>query len=515
MPGRYTSKIRAKRIDLHYFKRLHPFRRWKLILTIAVPAVAAAWLIVLAARGDQRVYTSGPVSTGHAMFNIQCGQCHEPARAEPGKAAPAGSGFWLRASDRTCLKCHDGPIHHESQTFDPTCTTCHVEHKGHVVLASISSQHCTRCHADLKSKGPATTFERKIESFTTNHPEFAVTVKEGDRALRVRLDDRERLKDTAQVKLNHQKHLKPGLKGLDALKAQRGMTGLVENPKGLQLACTFCHQPDSRQAYMAPINYTKHCGPGCHPLDFDPKLPDVAVPHDTPAIVHAFLRATYTEAFEACQTLARQADDTAPSGLKKQCQQLELVKGDAKDEEAGDRPRARIGQREEPAEEERPRARIGGRRDEPEDKAAPEQWVPTQLKNAESLLFKQKCEYCHTLAYAREKLPVVAATAIPVRWMPHSRFDHGAHRPLACVECHKATQSIETKDVLLPSIASCRECHRSSAGARSGCVECHLYHDKAKARDLNGPFTVRELVMGVPAPRGGATPKSGSVNGSR
>src|SRR5438552_1205799 len=100
MPGRYTSKTRAKRIELHYFKRLYPFRRWKLILTLALPAVAAAWLIVMGARGDQRIYNSGPVSTAHAMLNVQCAQCHVAARAEAGQAAPAGNGFWIKVPDQ-------------------------------------------------------------------------------------------------------------------------------------------------------------------------------------------------------------------------------------------------------------------------------------------------------------------------------------------------------------------------------------------------------------------------------
>src|SRR5919204_5168149 len=105
MAGRYTTKTRAKRIELHYFKRLYPFRRWKLILSIALPTIAAASLLVLAARGDQRVYTSGPVSTAHAMFNVQCGQCHVPARAAGAQAAaPAQHGFRLPASDPACLK---------------------------------------------------------------------------------------------------------------------------------------------------------------------------------------------------------------------------------------------------------------------------------------------------------------------------------------------------------------------------------------------------------------------------
>ena len=477
MPRPRTPKGIAKRIELQYFKRLHPFRRWKLIFTIAAPAVAAVWLIALGARGDQRIYNSGPVSTSHVMFGVQCAQCHLASHVIAGRA---GKSFFLHVSDKGCLKCHDGPIHHENQTLTPDCASCHVEHKGHVILAFMNNQHCTRCHADLQTKGPMTPFARSIQAFSSGHPEFAVLVKEKSQISRIRLDDKGRLKDTAQVKLNHQKHLKPGLKGVEVLKAQRGMKGLIEGPQGLQLSCSYCHQPDPWRAYMTPIEYEKHCDLACHPLDFDPRLPGTVAPHEEPEIVRAFLREAFTETFEQCRTLKTKetrAESRAAEGMKKRCQDLELIKG----EEEGERPRGRA-----------------ARREEAEEAASPEQWIGAQMQSAETVLFKQKCEFCHTLTYAPEKLPEVVPTAIPIRWLPHSRFDHGAHRMLTCTECHKATQSKETTDVLLPSVAICRNCHRDPGGARSGCVECHLYHDKAKERDLNGPFTIPELVRGAP-----------------
>ena len=141
----------------------------------------------------------------------------------------------------------------------------------------MKDAHCTRCHADLRTKDGTSSYERKIDDFTGRHPEFAVQVTEGDRAVRVRLDDKARLKDTAQVKLNHQKHLKVGLRGLDDL-AKQGAKGLVEAQKGLQLSCTFCHRPDAQQAYMAPVTYKDHCAV-CHPLGFDAeKFPDAVAP---------------------------------------------------------------------------------------------------------------------------------------------------------------------------------------------------------------------------------------------
>src|SRR3989441_5884176 len=281
MEPRYSTKTRAKRIEPEYFKRLHPFRRWRLILSIPVPVVAAAWLVAYAARGDQRIYTSGPLSTGHAMFGTQCADCHGPGRA----AAPGGtptSAFFVRVSDRACLACPDARGAHESQAFDSRCASCHVEHKGDVVLAALPDAQCSQCHADLTrmSRTPPT-FAPRVRDFGSSHPEFAVAMKEQNVVRRVPLSRGAELKDLAQVKLNHQKHLKVGLKGLDELRTLKGPFRILEKAGGLQLACAFCHQPEASRASMQPISYIKHCGPGCHPLDVDARLPDVVAPHDT------------------------------------------------------------------------------------------------------------------------------------------------------------------------------------------------------------------------------------------
>src|ERR671918_682892 len=121
--NRYTTKGRAKRIALHYFKWPHPFRRWKLVLSIVEPLLAGTWLVGYAARGDQRVYTSGPVSTAHAMFGDQCSACHVP-KPTPEAAAPNGpagrsTGFFVKVSDQACSTCHEGPVHHDNQTHTP------------------------------------------------------------------------------------------------------------------------------------------------------------------------------------------------------------------------------------------------------------------------------------------------------------------------------------------------------------------------------------------------------------
>ena len=50
-----TTKKLAKRIDPQYFTKPHPFRRWRLWLSILVPAVAVAWFAALRAKADAQV----------------------------------------------------------------------------------------------------------------------------------------------------------------------------------------------------------------------------------------------------------------------------------------------------------------------------------------------------------------------------------------------------------------------------------------------------------------------------
>lgn len=513
-PREYTTRSRAKRIALHYLDRPHPFRRWKLILSIAVPAVAALWLAASAARGDYRLYNSGPVSTAHAMFGSECARCHLPE----GK-----TGFFLPAADAGCINCHEGPTHNRREVFTPACASCHLEHKGRVELAAMADQLCTQCHGRLQTTDGVTAFTKEIGGFVSGHPEFAVTVAAAGTATRVRLDDRARLRDNAQIQLNHAKHLKAGLRGLEDLRSTRGSTGILPGREGPRLTCVYCHEPDERRSTIGPIAFDRHCGPACHTLDFDARLPGLAVPHDAPSVVHAFLRGVFSDFFEGCEAVQRTPAAATPAA-RARCQALGLVKRDGLPAEADpERPRGgRLGRRAE-AEEPPPDAPRGarlaqrppaddtpadaprgrpGRRAEAEVSPGPiETWTATQLRNAESLVFKQRCELCHTLVPGPDALPVVAPTAIPARWMPHARFDHGSHRPLACAECHRAAESTETTDVLLPSIETCAQCHRGTKPptARSGCVECHVYHDKTADLDMNGPFTIRELAT---SPRG-------------
>src|SRR3546814_17359197 len=58
-------------------------------------------------------------------------------------------------------------------------------------------------------------------------------------------------------------------------------------------------------------------------------------------------------------------------------------------------------------------------------------------------------------------------------------FDHKPHETEECTSCHLAEKSGAASDLLLPDLASCRECHggeSARAAVPSGCAMCHDYH---------------------------------------
>lgn len=458
------TKKRAQRIDLNYFKRPHPFRRWRFWLSVAVPLLAVAWIAWHGLRGNQRVYNAGQMSAAHAVLAAKCDACHFEM-----------AGFFnKKTNDRACLACHDGPIHHDDQVFTPKCSSCHEEHRGQMRLAATSDAACTQCHADLRSTAGTVKFVRDIEKFGSGHPEFAA-LRPGS-------------VDPGTIKLNHAVHMKKNLKG----------------PNGLpvQLDCDDCHRPATStdawrfgspappvamgssggpglnpaanastssgalasevmarksdlpsmilaRAYMAPPTYAKTCA-ACHGLQFDKRFTE-GVPHDTPEVVHAYLLQKFQQYIAAHPAEVRV---TVPvPGLPQKPQPVAV--------------------------------RV----------LTPQQWVTERVAESERLLYGKTCKQCHALSFASGAvLPVVAKSNITPRWMPHANFNHVRHQMVQCSECHAALTSRETSDVLMPGIATCVKCHHSGAdAAESRCFECHTYHDWTKAKAVKGKLTLSGL----------------------
>jgi len=438
-----TAKRVAQRIDLQYFQRPHPLRRMRFRLALGATIVAVVWVGWLGARGEEGIYSAGPVSSPHAVFGAACITCH------------VGEGaYFKRVSDQACLDCHDGPQHNPRETFTPTCSSCHIEHTGAPRMAEVRDTACTQCHAALSVTSGQIEVDGTISDFVSGHPEFAAL--------------RDRRPDPGAIKLNHEVHMKAGL---------RAPTGNVT------LECGDCHRPAgvpeawpygeaqfrtvaaaSRREVMPvstgrmePVTYARSCA-SCHLLEFDKRF-TASVPHDKPEVVRAFLERSFRD------YLARN-----PDAWRKV---------------------------------EEPERRLPGRPMVTEPPArSPEEWLRRRVAASERLLWGKTCLECHALtrpaplATQNERaLPEITPVSQTAQWLPRARFHHEPHRMMACTSCHAAATSRETADVLMPGIATCQQCHHPGPqSAESRCFECHAYHDWTQKTRTKGKYQIEELL---------------------
>ena len=435
-----TTKKLARRIDLQYFTRPHAFRRWRFWLSVAIPALALAWLFTQRVQGNQKAYSSGPLSQSHAVFTQQCNLCHLSRVGVFPKAV----------TDDACLTCHDAPVHQENQTFTPTCSSCHLEHRGSMRLAATSDSSCSQCHSSLQVRNGKLRYAATIHSFDSDHPEFAVLAPNKV--------------DPGQIRLNHYLHLQPNLIGPQNRRVQMTCDdchrtlgtseswpyageGKVSNA---MLAVSTSHS--NTPSGMAPVLFATHCA-GCHTLQFDRRFGDEQVTHDTPQAVHAFVTKQFQDYIAMHPADIHQAEP--PNRQLPERMRL------------------------------RPVARSAA------------EWVQFRLEEAEWLLWTKTCKQCYALAGNDSALPTIVKANITERWLPHAEFDHQSHRMISCESCHtKARISHDSTDTLVASIQTCRQCHRESSAhdtAESHCFECHEYHDWTKAKRTKGPFTIPQL----------------------
>jgi hypothetical protein len=355
-----------------------------------------------------------------------------------------------------------------------------------VKLRATSDENCARCHGDLKSVQPATSYISRIKSFEDGHPEFAAL--------------RDNARNPGTIRVNHALHMKPIRGG--------------PNGPNLQLECGDCHRaaaaastaegpwkyadtryvgatvsysmngelraapsetlaryrPATGREQMAPVRFATACA-GCHSLAFDKRFSE-GVPHGKPEVVHAFLVKKFTEYIAAHPGELREVRDPGRDLTGKPVQPAIHVY------------------------------------------ATQKEWIAAKVGDAEELLWRKTCKQCHEIGFADDSrirqsrlqrtadesgnFPAVAKANTTLAWMPHATFDHDAHRGFSCVSCHeKALRSSQESDVLLPGIATCRACHApGSEHAESRCFECHTYHDWAKRKEIEPTFTLPALKTG-------------------
>jgi predicted CXXCH cytochrome family protein len=451
---RETGKQRHSRIELDYYQRADALARRRRRIVGLVLALVLLWLVVAPfwnrGRSAPRVFqwkqlaSHGELAHAHAPWEARCEACHVPwAPVDGSRWSPLRPG--VMATDRLCQGCHAVGPHSERQIEGEVvaCAECHRDHQGRdASLVRIADDNCTRCHEDLAAHRvtPPTAVggssADRIRSFPDHHPEFRPT------------------EDPGRLAFDHKRHLEPGR-----------AVGADGQPFHFQLECRSCHQPDNDGALMKPVLYEAHCR-SCHPLNFDPNDPSRTVRHgQQPSQVVAELTGIYS---------AGAAQPDSP-----------LLRPAA-------RPRPLPG---------RTAKEVGSSRDEAIDvrvaAAVRSLFVAAPPRDPKAAPADRRgCLLCHTfekpLPPGRMTDPKAISEArlvppsVPAVWYGKARFDHSAHRGVSCASCHEAVAASRTEaDVLLPSKASCAQCHApygsgdegpEVGGAGSGCTECHRYH---------------------------------------
>lgn len=390
-----------KQIEALSFKSAFPSIRVVSLICVLGALAASAYPYL----AEQRLsWSSGPVTNHHRMIEATCNACHE--------------GTFSKVSDQKCGACHKMSLHTEAfQTnvtahhavFDRPCVSCHQEHDGEQALTAKESALCVSCHAAIKTVLPTS----KVADVANwgQHPEFSALSKA----------------DTTHLKLNHELHLKAGLRGKDGL---------------VTLQCNDCHKLTTDRRNLVPLSMEQNCS-ACHPLGFDERLPEASVPHGSPDLVYKYLYAEYAK--------------------------LMLAPADEEVDSARQRP--------------------GSELIAPSNPAFARGEIIKLARNAEKELFtRTACKLCHEVSALddvsresdRSQFKVIEPK-VPTLWMPAARFSHAAHEEVACESCHHNVRtSTQTQDVLLPKVQDCRICHSghtATSKVKSDCVDCHSYHD--------------------------------------
>jgi len=426
-----------------------PTLRWlRGRMTFAVIAISCAALLIVLGHPPYRngFINPGEISQPHsgAVFALlaatnqlraSCGACHGAGNAGPGglvnaawhaepgifdleKMASATVGEPM-AMDAACLKCHGGRNLHQADAPPIACVFCHKEHAG-LNMAPTTDANCNFCHGDA-AKMMVSPTTPVIHHFADDHPQFRFIT--------------ERRRDPDTLQFNHQLHL-------------TGAT-IPRLPGGGKLDCEYCHQPDAAGAYMQPVAFEKNCRV-CHSLQFDPQTPELTLPHGSGEFVSAFLRSLPNQYLQLAQK--RSAPD--PTGfVENKLAGLRAQFGSGEDlEQRIFFSTATFG----------PAANIG------------------TLAGATRAIFPG-CALCHEVKHMAGAAPEITPPVIPGRWLTRAKFNHAKHLGISCAQCHAASQSQSSADLILPPKETCAACHSPRGGVANSCAECHHYHQPQMA----------------------------------
>ncbi len=194
--------------------------------TLLQASAAVAVIIAIASLGlyligQRRIASPGPVSVGHAAFEVRCAQCHDVGRA---------------VADLRCERCHDSQgadrLTQQAHVLfgssnsrkaaaapDVACVACHTDHHGRqFALETVDDRQCGSCH-QFSSLG--------------KHPEFAAV--------------KAKIQTGVGILFDHDRHI-------------------VEVAKASGKKCEACHEATADLVAFQPIDFDRHCA-ACHTKD--------------------------------------------------------------------------------------------------------------------------------------------------------------------------------------------------------------------------------------------------------
>ncbi len=363
-------------------------------------------------------WSPGPLARGHALFSAKCSACHQTP--------------FKPVSDEVCTSCHKQTGRHlqkedeQTRTFvQSKCTDCHIDHKGAERLVLHDSSKCIACHGDIKKKNSHSALAN-VGDFTTDHPPFHITLKNGKEIIRLRQDDKVRLFENSGLKYSHQVHLnKEG----------------ISTPEGdTVMQCSDCHKLEESGRHFKPMSMQKTCQQsGCHALEFTDPIEGV-VPHGSEHAVMDRMREFYAK------WLAESPENRAECGEKMDAQGLLLCA----------------------------------------DKLARKNAAATLFRSVpKSKKDRLECGECHEFSpTGGNDIPwKITSVRINRDWQPGAVFSHNKHEAMNCTDCHDKLNSKRSSDIAIPDIAKCRACHVGKHPVRgkiaSGCDSCHRFHQTA------------------------------------
>src|SRR5205085_1478700 len=148
-----TQKQIAERYkgNLGYYRKLHPWRRARLLVTLLSIFGGLIVILIYTKRGPEKFFNAGKIASAHSKFANDCAKCHDSSVAR-GKFSGVlrdrfRNGIAVEAIDHKCETCHEHHSFHEANVVqNRSCSACHQEHRGLTNLRLVASSECAACH---------------------------------------------------------------------------------------------------------------------------------------------------------------------------------------------------------------------------------------------------------------------------------------------------------------------------------------------------------------------------------